>query len=299
MRHFKFLALACALLLGCAFAQQNPSQSQANAAIATPASTAAATQGTAVENDADPLLDLPPLPKDKISLIGGKVTGLDRVRNKITVEAFGGKKMKLAFDERTHIYRDGVETTQLGIRKGDRVYVDTQLVGSTVFARNIRVENKMGPADAQGQIVSYDAGRGTMVLKDSLSSEPIRFRVMPNTVVSGKSSSLSQLREGALVNVSFAPDSGTSGLAQQITVTALPGETFTFTGRVMHLDMRSGTMAVQNQTDGKTYEIRFDSARADLENLVVGSIVTVNAEFDGKTYTAQNVEVKQAKSAEK
>ena len=37
--------------------------------------------------------------------------------------------MKKAYDKRTHVYRDGVETTQLGIRKGDRAYVDTMLDG--------------------------------------------------------------------------------------------------------------------------------------------------------------------------
>ena len=39
----------------------------------------------------------------------------------------------------------------LGINKGDRVYVDTQLDHATLFARNIRVLTEAGPAYARGR----------------------------------------------------------------------------------------------------------------------------------------------------
>ena len=294
------IGLLCAFFLSySATAQQQSDPSrQGTASIAAPSTTAnAPVTGTAVENDADPLMDLPPLPKGNVSLVGGKVTGIDRVRDRLTVEAFGGKKMKFAFDERTHIYRDGVETTQMGIRKGDRVYVDTQLLGTTIFARNIRVGNKPGPAYAQGQIESYDSGRGTVVVRDSLSDEPIAFRVTPKTVVAGKGSSAFDLREGALVNVKFAPDSGKNGVAEEITVTARPGETFSVAGRVTYLDMRAAKLAVENRTDGKTYEIQFDPARGNYENLGVGADVNVSAQFDGKDYVARQITVTQAKES--
>ncbi len=290
MRYFRFLPLLCALLLQYAFAQQKPSTASATQAD----SAGVAPPGTAVQNEADPLLDLPPLPKGQVSLVGGKVVGVDRVRNKVTVEAFGGKKMKFGFDERTHIYRDGRETTEVGIRKGDRVYVDAQLVGSTAFARNIRVMEKSGPADAQGQIVRYDASRGAIVLRDALSSEPATFRLSPDTVVRGKASSVSELREGALVSVTFTPDSGKEGIAREITVIARPGETFTFAGDVMHLDMRSGIIVVRNRSDGKSYEIQFDPASQGSSNLAVGSEVTVAAEFNGTGYRARNVTLAQS-----
>ncbi len=301
MRYFRLLPLVCALLLQCAFAQQNPSPasvSRANSAVAPPASPAAEQPGTPVDNEADPLLDLPPLPHGQVSLVGGKVVGIDRVRDKVTVEAFGAKKkMKFAFDERTHIYHDGRETTQLGIHKGDRVYVDAQLVGSTAFARNIRVVEKTGPADAQGQIVKYDPSDGDLVLRDSLSSEPATFRLSPDTVVHGKASSVADLREGALVSLTFAPGSGKGGVAREITVIASPGETFTFAGSIMHLDMSSGILAVQNRNDGKTYEIRFDPAGKGATNLGVGSNVTVEAEFNGTDYRARNVTLVQAEDS--
>src|SRR5262249_51616637 len=100
-------------------------------------------------NIGDPLLDVPPLPKGNVTVVGGTVEKVDQIRNKMVVEPFGGgDKLKVTFDERTHIFRDGTETTQMGIHKGDRVYVDTMLDGARVFARNIRVQSQVGAADA-------------------------------------------------------------------------------------------------------------------------------------------------------
>jgi hypothetical protein len=55
-------------------------------------------------------------------------------------------------------------------------------------------------------------------------------------------------------------------------------------------------MVVQNQNDGKTYEIRFDPARGSLGDLNVGSDVNVTAEFDGKDYSARMLTVLPAKT---
>ena len=300
MRHLSFVLLGFALLACFAFAQQISAQDAQPAsthAVGAPSASLPAQSGSAVENEADPLLDLPPLPETTVSLVGGKVTGIDRVRNKLTVQAFHGKKMKFAFDERTHFYRDGAETTQLGIKKGDRVYVDTQLVGSTVFARNIRVNNQTGPADAQGQIEAYDPERGTMMVRDTLSSQAVVFRVTSKTSVRGKATSIAELQRGALVNVKFVPGTGDHGLAREITVTARPGEMTTFAGRVTYLDLRSGILAVQNLSDNKKYEIKFDPSNVTIGNLGVGSEVTISAVFDGSGYTARDLRVKEVKQA--
>ena len=87
-------------------------------------------------NANDPMLEPPPLPKTKPTLIGGTAARIDHVRNLLTIQPFGGgQKVKMFIDERTHIYRNGEETTVLGIRKGDRVYADTMLDGARVFAK--------------------------------------------------------------------------------------------------------------------------------------------------------------------
>lgn len=297
MRHLTILLALSFSLSAIGLAQQS-AEVPASASAPNPTSTTVPPPA-AGENEADPLLDLPPLPKGDVSLVGGIVKDIDRVRNRLTVEAFGGKKMKFSFDERTHIYRDGIETTQLGIHKGDRVYVDTQQVGAAPFARNIRIGTKVQSAFAQGQIESYDSGAGVMVLRDSLSSEPVAFRVTPKTVVGGKASSLAELREGALVDVKFAPGSGREGVAQEITMTARPGETFKFAGSVTFLDMSAGMLALRNQTDGKTYDIHFDPARRNVDNLALSADVNVTAEFDGQNYVAREITVTQAEGRKK
>lgn len=286
MRRLILTTLTAALFATASLAQQNSAQP--------PAAPQAGTAQPPVSSP-DPLLDVPPLPQTRVTLVGGTVTGVDRVHNRLTVEPFGGKKMKFVFDERTHIYRDGVETTQLGIRKGDRVYVDTQLDGSQVFARNIRVENKMGPADARGQIISYDAGRGTLIVRDELSAQPVTFKLGSETLVRGKARSAEELKAGSLVNVRFAPD-GDRGLAQEVFVTAAPGETYTFSGKLLYLDMSRGMFSLQNQTDNKTYEIRFDPSDRNVQTLSVGSDVSVSTEFDAQGYKARSITLNQAKA---
>ncbi len=120
----------------------------------------------------DPLLDVPPLPKGKVTLVGGTVANIDRIRDRLAIQPFGGgSKMKVFFDERTHIYRDGVEITQAKINKGDRIYVDTMLDGARVFARTIRILTQFGPADARGQLQSFDPRNGNIYMRDELSSD--------------------------------------------------------------------------------------------------------------------------------
>lgn len=291
MRIFLVLMFFSALRPCTGFAQQLPA-GEHKPSVAAPSTTTP--QKTNVDIT-DPLMDLPPLPKEDVSLVGGNVSSIDRVRNALTVRVFGGKKMKFVFDERTHIYRDGVETTQLGIHKGDRVYVDTQLVGTKVFARNIRVGTASGPAYAQGQIQSFDLAAGTLLLKDSLSDEPVSFYVTQNTLVQGKISSLSGLRQGTLAEIKFVPDPKNNRVAKEIIVTALPGEMYTFVGHVTFLDISSGVLAVQNQTDNKTYDIQFDPTHGAYETLGVGANVNISARFDGNDYIAREITVTQAK----
>ena len=246
----------------------------------------------------DPLLDARPMPKGNVSLIGGTVKNVDRIREKLLLQVFGGKTMKLSFDERTRIYRDGVETTQLGIRNGDRVYVDTMLDGSRVFARNVRVETGARAADSAGQILSINGG--TITVRDQLSAQPVKFDVDQNTSIKHdqQTASFSELKPGALVAVKFAPERANRSVAREILIIASPGMQFTFAGKVTHLDLRMGTFSVENNTDGKTYDVKFNLASVDKRDaLGVGSHVTVLATFEGWGYRADNVTVTAAPEA--
>ena len=242
-------------------------------------------------NPGDPLLDVPPLPKGKVTMEGGTVAKIDPIRNRLLLQPFGGKeKMKLWFDERSHIYRDGRETTQAAIRQGDRIYVDTMLDGPHVFARNIRIVSERISADVTGQVVAFNAG-GNMTVRDRLSSSDLTFKLAPATRVNnlqGQTMGLSDVAPGAIVSVHLLPGERTG--VDQIKVLARPGEIFTFSGRITNIDLRNGMMAVNNQSDNEIYDIAFDSGDgASLERLRMGNDVVVKAIFTGKGYRADSI----------
>jgi hypothetical protein len=255
-------------------------------------SSAAASSAQPGASGYDPLLDLPPLPQGKTTLVGGTVHSIDQIRNRLSVQPFGGQTMKIFFDERTHIYRDGVPSTQLVIRKGERVYVDTMLDGAKVFARNIRVVTGKQAADARGQITRNDAASGRITVQDELSAQPVSFRVTPATVVKegSGSSTLAQLQPGSLVTVKFSPERGNHDVAQEISVIAAPGSVFTFYGRITYLNMSTRTVAVANESDKKTYDIKFTPTAVDPQMLGEGKLVLVKARFNGSGYTADNIQ---------
>lgn len=246
----------------------------------------------------DPQFGIPKMPKGKVSLIGGTVEKIDPIRQRLTLRTFGSnQKMQFGFDERSHIYRDGVESTYKGVQRGERVYVDSMLDGTKLFARNVRVVTSLRPADARGQIVNYDARRGVMTVRDDISSVPVTFRVDKETQVKGSGAeSHVDLVPGSLVAVRFNSDHRKRDIAQEVTVLAMPGNMFTFTGKVTHLDMKSGVMAVENTTDNKLYDLQFDPGTVS-DDVTVGSQVEVKAEFVGKGYRARSVAMNTAQAA--
>ncbi|MBV9075110.1 MAG: hypothetical protein JOZ10_15905 [Acidobacteria bacterium] len=248
--------------------------------------------GLADPTDVADLLAPHPLQTSKLSLLGGTVKSIDQIRDHMTVRIYGTGTMRVKFDQRTHFYRDGKETTQLAVKSGDRVYLDTQLFEGKVFAKNVHVETGNSPADAHGQIVSYSAKSGDMTVRDDLAGTNVKFRIGPQTVIkNGQSTaSSSSLQPGALIAVKFSPHSRTTGIADEVSIIAEPGTSFTYFGRVTHLDMRSGLLAIENQADGKTYEVLLDGTTVP-QNLTVGSQVTVVARFEGTHYAVQSVQV--------
>jgi hypothetical protein len=262
-----------------------------------------ATSGALVTDGHDPILDAAPVPRTTTTMVGGTITGVDRMRNRMTVHVFGGGHWTVNFDERTHIFHNGAETTQLAIKKGERVYVDTQLDNNKhdIFARNIRVGVAELPADADGQIIAVDAKHNELTLRDTLNSVPVRFAVDSETRVSNGQTpaAFKDVKPGTLVHVRFAASSPNRGLAREVSIIATPGSTFTFSGKVTFLDLHRGLIAVQNSTDDKNYEIHFaPAAVADRNNLGVGRDVLVRATFEGARYMAQSVNITKAPDAE-
>jgi hypothetical protein len=263
-----------------------------------------ATSGALVTDGHDPILDPAPMPRTTTTMVGGTISGVDRLRNKMTVHIFGGGHWTVNFDERTHIFHNGRETTQLALKKGERVYVDTQLDNNKhdIFARNIRVGVAELPADADGQIIAIDPKHNELTLRDTLNSVPVRFAVDPETRISNGQTpaAFKDVKPGTLVHVRFAASSPNRGLAREVSIIAVPGSTFTFAGKVTFLDMHRGLLAVQNSTDDKNYEIHFaPQAVANRNELGVGRDVLVRATFEGSRYMAQSVNPTKSPDEEK
>ncbi len=157
--------------------------------------------------------------------------------------------------------------------------------------------SETGAAEVRGQITAYDPVRGTIELQDALSSRPVTFRISKQTQVKTQQGSVStgDLAKGALVDVMFAPDKANRGIATQIMLLARPGVSYTFAGTITNLNLRDGIVSVENQTDGKVYDIEFDTrSKSDRNAMHVGSTVNVRATFDGENYRATNVTVSEA-----
>ena len=239
------------------------------------------------------LPDLPELPRSKASLIGGTIAKLDRVRDQITVQVFGGGKMKIAFDTRTHIYRNATQGSAADLREGDRVYLDTILDGSTVFAKTIRLKTTSA-GESQGVIVSYRTDKGELVVRDMLSPHPLKVQVTSQTrlIHGDHTGRASELSAGTLVAVKFGPLLDGSDVAREVSILAVPGTKFTFVGTVTAVDLRLGLLVLTSSIDHKTYELSLDPSLAAVDDsLRPGTEITVLARFDGSRYVASTVTV--------
>jgi hypothetical protein len=243
---------------------------------------------------ADPatlLPDLPPVPQAKATLIGGTIGKLDRVRDQMTMNLFGGGHMKVAYDPRTRIYLKGAEGSTGDLHEGERVYLDTILDGTTVFARSIRLKSIQTLGESQGVVLKYRADRGELTVRDAISPTPLHVRLDNSTqMMQGEQKvSAGALVPGALITIRFSPTGNGHEVAREISVLALPGTNFTFAGQVENLDLHTGLLVLNSSTDHKTYEIYLDSSVVADENLRSGAVVTVVANFDGSRYVAHSL----------
>ena len=297
------------LLLGglaCAQAPSEPAASAATSAIVSSASPAdpsikplpAAAPEPSPDTDivADPaslLPDLPGVPQAKATLIGGTVERLDRVRDQVTVRVFGGGRMNILFDPRTHVYRGQMPGTLADLNVGERIYLDTILDGNTVFARSIRLKSVQAVGESQGVVLKFRSDRGELTVRDAISPTPVRVRLSSSTrfMQGGRTVPASALLEGSLVAMKFNAQGNGHEVASEISILALPGTRYTFAGQVLHIDLRTGLLVLNSSTDHKTYEISLDPSAAPDDNLQVGSVVTVITSFEGSRYVARNVTI--------
>jgi hypothetical protein len=265
------------------------SSDESSAAVVDPA-----VADPAIIDPASLLPDMPAVPLAKTTLIGGTVQRLNRVQDQLTLQTFGGGKMKISFDPRTHIYHDGKLALVSDLHQGDRVYVDTVLDGNTVFARSVRIKTATSAGENQGIVVSYRSDRGELVVRDALSPQPLKIHLTSQTILKQGDHSVSAaaLVPGTLVSVKFAPQSHGPDVAQEVSLLAVPGTNFTFAGRVTGLDLRLGLLVLTASTDRKSYEIYFDASTVAVDDkLRPGVDVTALANFDGTHYVARSLTI--------
>ena len=290
---FRFLVLA--VLSGVALSQASPSAGAKSAQDQSVTSS-----GSGLVSTTAGASSLPPLPKGKSTVIGGAIRGVDRVRDQFTLDVFGGRSLKVLFDERTLIYRDGVKSSQRDLRSGDHVSVETVLDGTTVFARSIHTLSESPAGDCQGQVMSYDPADRVLTVRDALSRQPIKFRlpgglafVRQGQAASSAEPGNADLDAGTLVSVKFQSDNKGHGVASQVSILAAPGSAFVFVGNVASLDLHSGLLVVVDPRDDKRYDVFFDSARFPVSrDLREGTEVMVTADFDGARYVASAITVR-------
>ncbi len=262
------------------------------------------TQSISSPEGATPLLPaLPPTPHGKSTVIGGAIRTVDPVRDQFTLKVFGGKSMKILFDERTQFYRDGVKTSLRNLRPVSHASVETMLDGTAIFARSIHILSKSPEGECEGQVVSYNSGTEELSVSPVLAREPIKLRVPAGTPIVrvGQAASSSgpvgsaSLVAGSLVSVNFVSGSEGKGIASRIEVIAVPGDSFVFSGNITFLDLHAGSFALVDPRDDKNYKISFEGARFPAtRDLRVGDHVVVNTSFDGVRYVANEVKVDEA-----
>ena len=286
----------CAVLLLLSSVAWGQSSFSAANLPSSPASSATmATSGSG--NRARSLPDLLPQIGGTPTLIGGIIAKTDRVRDEITIQVFGGGSLRVLFDNRTRIDRDGSVASEADLRTGERVYLDTVQAGNSLFARQIRLVPGRSSGRTTGQVVSFDSRNGELVVTDAISPRATKLRIVPTTRFSRgqQAASSDSLASGTLVSVVFLADGSDQAIAQQVSILAAPGNTVVFTGRLVHLDLHLGLLVLVDPRDQKSYEITFDPNVLPVsDSLREGASVVATTSFDGDHYVASAITVDSA-----
>jgi hypothetical protein len=241
---------------------------------------------------------IPALPKGTSTIFGGQIEDIDPVRDQMTLQVYGERPMKILFDERTQVYLDGKKIPLRQLAREDHASVETTLEGTRIFAASIHELSRAPEGEYSGKVVSYDPGSGELTLASNGSREPLKVHVARDAVIerSGQSAFTSRrsgawdLRGGSLIGIQFGSDTQGRGTTDKITVYAVPGADFAFSGSISELNLGLGRMVLVDPRDQKSYEITFDSARNPAaRDLRVGESVSVRAEYDGNRYLASAI----------
>jgi hypothetical protein len=232
--------------------------------------------------------------------MGGEIRDVDPVLDRFTLRAYGQKPMKILFDERTQVFRDGKRIPLRELRSSEHASIQTTLDGAAVFALSIHILSQSTPGDYEGEVLSFNPASGELTVGVAAGGEPFKLVVSRDTtfaregqgVFSSGPSGPSDLQKGTLVSIKFDTDNNGHGVASRIAVLATPGSRFVFSGNVTGIDMHTGVLALVDPRDNLSYQVSFDSASIPIvQSVHSGQRVRVTAEYDGTHYLAREIMV--------
>jgi hypothetical protein len=243
---------------------------------------------------------LPPDPAGRTTIIGGEIRNVDPVRDQFELHVFGQGPMKILYDERTRAYRDGTRFPLLDLGSEDHASVETVLDGENVFAVSIHILSQSPEGDCEGRVLSFNPRNRELLISSLESPEPVKLLVPANASIArtGQSTFTSgslgsaDLVPGAIVSATFQSEPGREDTASKISVLAVPGASFFFSGNVSFVDLNAGLLILIDSQDQKSYEIHFNSGNLAISNkLRTGENVSVTASYDGQQYAASNISI--------
>jgi hypothetical protein len=241
---------------------------------------------------------MPPLPKGTSTIIGGAIGKVDPVLDQFQLNVYGARPMKILFDQRTQLFRNGVKVPLRDLKPADHASVQTTLDGAKIFAISIHILSEFPAGQYRGRVLRFDRSSGELSLDAAPSPQPFRVHVPESTTVTrtgqsafkSQSAGLGDLTPGSLVEVDFRAEGGKEGVAHQIVVLAVPGAAFIFSGNITALDMGGGFLTVMDPRDQRSYRIAFEPRLVpDGQELKVGQQVRIAASYDGGSYKASSI----------
>ena len=305
------LALASGVVLALmpAAAAQSPAVTQ-SASVAAPAASQPS-MGTQAGKLPPPMRNLRPgirpaaypgchrfRPRKTVRFLAALFVKSIRSRDQFLLDIYGQHPMKVLYDERTQLYRDGVKIPLHDLGPADHASVQTALDGTRIFAMSVHILSAIPQGQYHGRVLSFNESTGQLRLDASPSPQPFTVRVPGNVTIVRKGQTAfteegggrSDLRPGTLVNVTFGSGAGAVGVASRIEVLAVPGASFLFSGSITALDMSSGSLTLVDASDQKSYRISFAPAAFSIaRDLRVGQRVRITASFNGSSYLASNI----------
>ena len=271
-------------------------------ALASPAGSGqAAVSAAAIKPDKSggPLTDVPPLPRGKSTILGGSIQDVDPVRDRFQLHIYGEKPMRILFDERTQVFRDGKKIPLRELGPALHASVQTTLDRADVFAVSVHILSQQADGDYQGRVLSYNPDTGVLTLTSTTNREAFRvqisnqtsFKRLGQSAFSSISSSANDLLPGSLVSVTFETDNHGKGMAHEISVLAAPGASFIFSGTLSALDLHTGALVLVDPRNNQSYQVFFDPTREPASRLRAGQHVRISADYDGKRYVATEIAI--------